>query len=189
MRAAGVPFLGLNGKTCRKVRSQSVTSCRLCWNIASVSVGKPAIRSAPKTMSGRRRRASSQKAMASSRAWRRFMRFRIMLSPACSDRCRCGISRGSVAMACIRAGSASMLSIELIRSRGRSGTSRRMRFTRSPRRGCAGRSPPHEVRSTPVKTTSLKPLPTSRLICSTTTPAGTLRELPRPNGMMQNVQR
>ena len=31
--------------------------------------------------------------------WRRFMRLRIMSSPACSDRCRCGIRRGSSAMA------------------------------------------------------------------------------------------
>jgi hypothetical protein len=36
--------------------------------------------------------------MASSRRWRRFMRFRIMSSPACSERCRCGISRGSAIM-------------------------------------------------------------------------------------------
>ena len=28
--------------------------------------------------------------------WRRFMRFRIMSSPDCSERCRCGVSRGSV---------------------------------------------------------------------------------------------
>ena len=62
-------------------------------------------------------------------------------------------------------------------------------MTRSPRRGVPGRSAPHEVRSTPVSTTSLKPRPTRRLICSTTTPAGTERELPRPKGMMQKVQR
>ena len=70
--------------------------------MASVSVGKPAIRSAPNTMSGRSRRASSQKRTASARACRRFMRLRIMSSPACSERCRCGISRGSSAIAIIR---------------------------------------------------------------------------------------
>ena len=59
-----------------------------------------------------------------------------------------------------------------MRRRGRSGTSCRIRSTRSPSRGCAGRSAPQEVRSTPVSTTSLKPRPTSRLICSTTTPGG-----------------
>ena len=51
--------------------------------------------SAPKTISGRRRRASSQNRIASSRKCRRFIRFRIMSSPACRDRCRCGIRRGS----------------------------------------------------------------------------------------------
>ena len=32
------------------------------------------------------------------RLWRRFMRFRIISSPACSDRWKCGISRGSPAI-------------------------------------------------------------------------------------------
>ncbi len=58
--------------------------------------------SAPKVMSGRRRSASSAKRIASSRRCRRFIRFRIRSSPCCKDRCRCGIRRGSVAMACIR---------------------------------------------------------------------------------------
>ena len=49
-----------------------------------------------------------------------------------------------------------------------------------PKGGAPGRSAPHEVMSTPVNTTSAKPLSTSRRICSTTTPAGTDRELPRP---------
>ena len=70
-------------------------------------------------------------------------------------RCRCGIRRGSDAIASISAGSASTLSIELRRRRGRSGTSRRMRCTRSPSGGRPGRSAPQLVRSTPVSTTSL----------------------------------
>ena len=51
---------------------------------ASVSVGKPAIRSAPKAMPGRSARARAIAASASARVWRRFMRLRIMSSPACS---------------------------------------------------------------------------------------------------------
>ena len=43
--------------------------------------------------------------------------------------------------------------------------------------------------STPVSTTSREPCSTRRRICSTTAPIGTERELPRPNGMMQKVQR
>ncbi len=96
MRAAGVPGRAEYGKTCRKVRPHSSTSASEFANIASVSVGKPAIRSAPNTMSGRKRRAPrGRSAIASSRRCRRFMRFRIRSSPACRVRCRCGISRGS----------------------------------------------------------------------------------------------
>ena len=72
---------------------------RLFSAIASVSVGKPAIRSAPIAMSGRRRaRRRRRRATASARLWRRFMRLRIRSSPACRLRCRCGISRGSSAI-------------------------------------------------------------------------------------------
>ncbi len=85
--------------------------------MASVSVGKPAIRSAPNTTSGRSRRASAQKAMASARRCRRFMRLRMRSSPDCSDRCRCGISRGSLASASSRSRSASTESIDDSRSR------------------------------------------------------------------------
>ena len=97
MRAAGVPGRGENGKTCRCVRPHSSTRSSERANIASVSVGKPAMMSAPNTTSGRSRRTCSQNAMASARRCRRFMRLRIRSSPACSDRCRCGISRGSLA--------------------------------------------------------------------------------------------
>ena len=111
------------GNTCRKVSPQSSTSSASSRTSSSVSVGKPAIRSAPNTMSGRSRRTSSQNATASARQWRRFMRFRVMSSPACSERCRCGISRSSSAIARIRSASASTESIEESRSRGSSGTS------------------------------------------------------------------
>ena len=50
------------------------------------------------------------------------MRLRIRSSPACSDRCRCGISRASLAKASIRSRSASTESIEDKRSRLSSGT-------------------------------------------------------------------
>ena len=60
MRAAGVPGRGENGKTWTCARPHSSISDSDCANISSVSVGKPAIRSAPKARSGRRRRRSSQ---------------------------------------------------------------------------------------------------------------------------------
>ncbi len=56
IRAAGVPGRGENGKTCRCVSPHSSTRSSERRNIASVSVGKPAIRSAPNTISGRSRR-------------------------------------------------------------------------------------------------------------------------------------
>ncbi len=43
--------------------------------MSSVSVGKPAMMSAPNTTSGRKRRTSRQNMMASLRVCRRFMRF------------------------------------------------------------------------------------------------------------------
>src|ERR687898_748212 len=43
--------------------------------------------------------------------------------------------------------------------------------------------------STPVRTTSGVPFSTSLRTCSTTAPAGTERDGPRPYGMMQKVQR
>ena len=42
---------------------------------------------------------STSIAAASARRCRRFMRLRMRSSPACSDKCRCGISRGSFASA------------------------------------------------------------------------------------------
>ncbi len=90
--------------------------------------------SAPKTMSGRSRRASAQNATAWARECRRFIRFRIMSSPAWSDRCRCGISRSSSASARISGSSASIVSMEDSRSRGSSGTSLRiLRVSRAER--------------------------------------------------------
>ena len=59
MRAAGVPGRGENGKTCRWVSPQSSTIASEFSNIASLSVGKPAMRSAPNTTSGRSRRTVS----------------------------------------------------------------------------------------------------------------------------------
>ena len=78
--------------------------------MSSVSVGKPAIRSAPIVASGRAALIRSTIRTASARLWRRFMRLRIRSSPACSDRWKCGISRGSPAISSSKASSISMLS-------------------------------------------------------------------------------
>ena len=56
MRAAGVPGRGENGNTCSCVSPHSSTRSSERANIASVSVGKPAMMSAPNTTSGRSRR-------------------------------------------------------------------------------------------------------------------------------------
>ncbi len=69
------------------------------------------------------------------------MRLRMRSSPACNDRCRCGISRASLASASSRSASASTESIDDSRSRASSGTSRRICFTSVPSRGApAGRA-------------------------------------------------
>src|SRR6516162_510296 len=142
MRAAGVPGRAENGKTCRKVSLQSSISDREPANIVSLSVGKPAIKSAPNTMSERRLRTCSQKHTASAREWRRFMRFSVRSSPACRDRCRCGISRSSSAIALSSAPSASTESTEERRKRFSSGTSFRILVTSLPSVISPGRSAP-----------------------------------------------
>ncbi len=110
-------------------------------NIASSSVGKPAMRSAPNTTSGRSARTSAANFTASARRWRRFIRFRIMSSPACSERWRCGISRGSSAIRRSSSSSTSITSSEERRRRCSSGTSvsRRRTSCAQPRRARAGR--------------------------------------------------
>ena len=98
MRAAGVPGRGENGNTCRCVSPHSSTRSSERANIvlglgreAGDDVGAEhdvrAAAAAPDRRTRWRRRARC----------RRFMRLRIRSSPACSDRCRCGISRGSSA--------------------------------------------------------------------------------------------
>ena len=62
------------------------------------------------------------------------MRFKMRSSPACNDRCRCGIRRGSLASASNRSASASTESMDDSRRRASSGTSRRMRLTSAPSR-------------------------------------------------------
>lgn len=57
-------------------------------NMTSVSVGKPAIISAPNVKSGRADFRRWHKSTASARLWRRFIRFKIISSPACKERCR-----------------------------------------------------------------------------------------------------
>ena len=58
MRAAGVPGRGENGKTWSCVSPHSSTRSSERSNIASVSVGKPAMMSPPNATSGRSRRTS-----------------------------------------------------------------------------------------------------------------------------------
>ena len=118
------------------------------------------------------------------------MRFSTISSPACNDRCRCGIRRASLAMASNRSSSASTESMDEMRRRSSSGTWRSRLFTSVPSLGSPGRSRAiagdvdagqhHLARAV---------LDTRVRTCSTTAPMGTERELPRPNGMMQKVQR
>ncbi len=68
---------------------------------------------------GRNARARAITASASARKCRRFMRFRIRSLPACMDRCRCGISRGSSAISRHRSSSIAAGSSEDRRSRGK----------------------------------------------------------------------
>jgi len=65
--------------TCSCVRPHASTRSSERANIASVSVGKPAMISAPKATSGRSRRTESQNAIASWRVCRRFMRLRMKI--------------------------------------------------------------------------------------------------------------
>ncbi len=116
------------------------------------------------------------------------MRFRTRSSPLCRERWRYGISRSSSAKAASRSASASMQSIDDSRSRSSAGAPRRIARTSIPRRGASGRSPPHEVRSTPVSTTSRKPRAAKVLARSTTAASGAERAAPRPAGIAQKVQ-
>ena len=160
-------------RTARRSRSESRRSGRRRWRSRGA---------------GRGRGATT--ARASARRWRRRMRFRIRSLPACSDRCRCGISRGSSAISRHRSSSIAAGSIEDSRRRGSSGTAsqhpadhlaerRRRRADRGRRRRCRRRSArlPGSRPATSVRT------------CSAMAPIGTERLGPRPNGMMQKVQR
>ena len=118
MRAAGVFGPRREGKD---VRGDDVAIVK---QFQSCSVPFPRFRSESRR-SGRRRwshRAAtalmrSTVRTASARLWRRFIRFRIMSSPACSERWKCGISRGSPAISSNKASSISMLSSEERRRR------------------------------------------------------------------------
>ncbi len=135
----GVRCTGTRAETeFRCVRTNSSVSS----NSASVSVGKPAIRSAPMAMPGRNARARSTTEKASARECRRCIRFRIRSLPACSERCRCGISRGSPSRRRHRSASIAAGSSEDSRSRGKSGTSASSRRTICPSVGAPGRSGP-----------------------------------------------
>ncbi len=119
------------------------------------------MRSAPNTMSGRRRRTCAQKRTASRRRCRRFMRLSIEVvaglqrevqmrhQPLLLGRAPAAGRRPPRWNRWRRAG-----------SRRNSGTCFRSARTSVPRRGAPGRSAPQEVRSTPVSTTSPKPCST-----------------------------
>ena len=95
MRAAGVPRFGEKGKMWPITMSHSSTRRSLFSAISSLSVGKPAMRSAPIAISGRLALSRATVSTASAREWRRFIRFRIMSSPAWKLMWRCGMKRGS----------------------------------------------------------------------------------------------
>ncbi len=90
---------------------------------------------------GRSRRARAMAASASARLWRRRMRFSTRSDPDCSDRCKCGMKRGSLASRSHSASSIAAGSSEDSRSRGSSGTARSTRgrpARRCPARAVAG---------------------------------------------------
>ncbi len=154
---------GAEGEGVDVRQDRTLRSATACWRSASsVSVGKPAMRSAPSAISGRAAFRRAQRSIACAREWRRFMRFRIRSSPCCSERCRWGAMRSflrdqleqqRIHLDRVDRGEAQLF---------RSGTCFRMRATRLPSAGAPGRSPPHEVRSTPVSTISGAPLATRR---------------------------
>ena len=72
-------------------------ACRANIAVVSRSGSRRSDRRRARCRAASRARAR-QTASASARGWRRFMRFRIRSSPAWSERCRCGISRGSSAI-------------------------------------------------------------------------------------------
>ena len=119
---------------------------RRCRNLRSISACsapflqfRSEIRRSGRRRSWRPARAALMRSTvrtASARLWRRFIRLRIMSSPACSDRWKCGISRGSPAISSNSASSISMLSSD--DRRRRAGAARRRAGA-----GRAGRGRPH----------------------------------------------
>ena len=82
MRAAGVFGRGEKGKMWAAITSQSSSRFKLLVAASSVSVGNPAMRSAPTVASARAALIRSTVRTASARLCRRFIRFRIKSSPA-----------------------------------------------------------------------------------------------------------
>ena len=113
---------GEKGKMWPITMSQSSIRRSLFSCIASVSVGKPAMRSAPIAISGRFALSRATVSTASARLWRRFIRFSTMSSPAWKLMWRCGMKRGSPVARSNSRSSISMQSSEERRSRGSSGT-------------------------------------------------------------------
>ena len=89
------------------------------------------------TRSGRSRRRRAATSTTSARRCRRFMRLSTRSSPACTERCRCGIRRGSSATSRRRSASIAAGSSEDSRSRRSSGNSARRPRSMAPRRRLA----------------------------------------------------
>jgi hypothetical protein len=84
MRAARVVDRGEKGKMCAAMLSQSSSGLKVLIAISSVSVGNPAIRSAPIVASGRTALIRATVRIASAGLWRRLMRFKIIFSASLS---------------------------------------------------------------------------------------------------------
>ncbi len=139
--------------------------------------------------SGRRRsRARAQAARAgdhasaAARLWRRRMRLSTRSEPDCSDRCRCGIRRGSSAS---RRHSAASMPPGRARTAAAAAAPAPRAAPRRPRRRCRRRGWRCRRRSAPPPARRGRPGADLRH----DRPPGTLRLGPRPNGMVQKVQR
>ena len=183
MRAAGVPARAENGKHVQEARGRSPRPApgsrehRLALGReAGDQIG--AERRSPAGARGRACRTRRHRA----REWRRFMRFRIRSSPACSERCRCGISRGSSAI------SRQQLVVDLGRSRSRKAAGASAPAPASGAGapsgralGLPGRSPPlgGEIDAGQHDLAVRRPRP-ARAPRATISPTAALRLLPRP---------
>ena len=154
----------------------------------SLSVGKPAIKSAPNVNSGLTAFRFLHKSIACSLECLLFILLSMRLLPDCRERWRCGIIRLLVLKTCRRLSSISLTSKDESLKRGNLGTSSKILITKSPSLSLPDRSDPQLVISTPVNTISLNPFSTRLLIFSKIVSVATDFEKPLPCGIMQKVQ-